>query len=171
MGRSGSISLEERIFSIRRQRVMLDRDLAELYGVETKVLNQTFRRNRNRFPDGFAFRLTAYEQAGLVSVHERFRPLKHSSAPSLAFTDYGVAMLSGVLRSPKAIRVNIRIIQAFVRMRRLAAMDRDVRDVVAALKVKVGEHDDSIRKMFEALDRLVESGPKPLPVIGFSRTE
>ena len=105
------VPLEERIFAIRGQRVMLDRDLAELYGIETRILNQAYQRNRERFPDGFAFRLTAGEQSGVISVCERLRPLIHSNQPSLAFSDYGVAMLSSVLRSPKAVRVNVQIIR------------------------------------------------------------
>jgi len=163
--------LEERIFAIRRNRVMLDRDLAELYGVKTKVLNQAYRRNRARFPDGFAFRLTAQEQSGLISLHERFRTMRHSGRPALAFTDYGVAMLSSVLRSHKAVRVNVRIVQAFVRLRRLAMMDRDLKDAVTALQAKVGEHDESIRKMIEALNRLAGSSPAPRSVLGFRRRE
>ena len=89
---------------------MLDRDLAELYAVKTKALNQAYRRNWRRFPDGFAFQLTVSEQASLIFVHERFSALRHSRQPALVFTDYGVAMLSSVLRSPRAIRVNVRII-------------------------------------------------------------
>ena len=150
---------------------MLDRDLAELYGVKTKALNQAYRRNRIRFPEGFAFRLTAQEQSGLISVHERFRPLRHANRPALAFTDYSVAMLSSVLRSPRAVRINVRIIQAFVRMRRLAMMDRDLKDAVSALQIKVGEHDESILKMFEALNRLIETVPEPLPIMGFRDRE
>lgn len=150
---------------------MLDHDLAELYGVKTKALNQAYRRNKSRFPEGFAFRLTVPEQSGLISVCDRFRTLRHSTQPALAFTDYGVAMLSSVLRSPKAVRVNVRIIQTFVRMRRLALMDRDIKDAVAALQVKVGEHDESILKMFEALNRLISAAPEPLSVMGFRRGE
>lgn len=171
MPRVPMVSLEERIFAIRRSRVMLDRDLAELYGVKTKVLNQAYRRNRKRFPEGFVLRLTEQEQSDLISLHERFRTLKHSRLPALAFTDYGVAMLSSVLRSPKAIRINVRIIQAFVRLRRLAMMDRDLKDAVTALQAKVGEHDESIRKMLEALSRLSAGGAEVRPVVGFLRRE
>jgi hypothetical protein len=138
---SSPIPLEERIFAIRRYRVILDRDLAELYGVKTKALNQAYRRNRGRFPEGFAFRLTAQE------------------------------LLSSVLRSPRAVRVNVRVIQAFVRMRRMAMMDRDIKDAISALQIKVGEHDESIQKMFAALNRLIETAPEPPPVIGFRRGE
>ncbi|MBI3564994.1 MAG: ORF6N domain-containing protein [Elusimicrobia bacterium] len=151
--------------------MMLDRDLAELYGVKTKVLNQAYRRNRTRFPEGFVFRLMESEQASLMSLHERYRLLRHARRPALAFTDYGVAMLSSVLRSPRAVRVNVRIIQAFVRMRRLAMMDRDLKDAVTALQAKVGEHDESIRKMLEAMNRLAGDGVAGRPVAGFLRRE
>ena len=91
--------LEQRIFTVRRQQVMLDRDLAELYGVETKVLNQAVKRNLERFPEYFCFQLTNLEKNELVTICDRFETLKHSSTLPYAFTEQGVAMLSAVLRS------------------------------------------------------------------------
>ena len=97
---------------------MLDRDLAELYGVETKVLNQAVKRNIDRFPERFRFQLTKEEMNELVTNCDRFNILKHSTARPYAFTEQGVAMLSTVLRSETAIRMSIHIMDAFVAMRR-----------------------------------------------------
>lgn len=101
---------------------MIDRDLAELYGVETKRLNEAVKRNIERFPERFRFQLTKEEMAELVANCDRFNSLKHSTVRSYAFTEQGVAMLSTVLRSETAIRVSIRIMDAFVAMRRFMVM-------------------------------------------------
>lgn len=148
------IEIEAYILTLRGQRVLLDRDLARLYGVTTKSLNQAIRRNPDRFPEGFMFRLTASEQKRLVQHESRLAAMKHAGSPPLAFCDYGVAMLSSVLRSPRASQVNVRIIQTFVRMRRLSALDGDVRAAVTALQAKVGEHDGAIRQIMDALGLL-----------------
>ena len=104
--------------SIRGRQIMLDRDFAELYGVETKVLNQAVKRNIDRFPERFRFQLTKEEMNELVTNCDRFNILKHSTARPYAFTEQGVAMLSTVLRSETAIRMSIHIMDAFVAMRR-----------------------------------------------------
>src|SRR5579859_1250740 len=119
--------IERRIFLIRGQKVMLDRDLAELYGVATKVFNQAVRRNRDRFPDDFMFRLTRAEAAVLRSkivTLEKGRG-RHSKYASFAFTEHGVAMLSSILRSKRAVAMNILIVRAFVRLRELLATHKD----------------------------------------------
>ncbi len=112
-------TLQNRIFSFRDEPVMLDRDLAYLYGVQTKALNQAVQRNIDRFPEGFSFRLTADEKDELVTICDRFKSLKHSNVCPRAFTEQGVAMLSAILRSETAVKVSIQIMQAFVKMRRL----------------------------------------------------
>ena len=110
--------IENKIHEIRGQKVMLDFDLAEMYGVETKRLKEQVRRNSERFPSDFMFELSKKEWSELVANCDRLPDsLKHSSVPSFAFTEQGVAMLSGILRSPQAIEVNINIMRAFVRMR------------------------------------------------------
>src|SRR5579864_2809037 len=98
-----TINVEQKIFVIRGQRVMLDRDLAALYQVPTRILNQAVKRNKYRFPNGFMFRLSKKELEQLITNCDRFTSLKHSSYPPLAFTDYGVVMLSSVLNSTRAI--------------------------------------------------------------------
>ena len=118
--------VESRIMSIRGKQIMIDRDLADLYGVETKVLNQAVKRNMERFPERFRFQLTKEEMAELVANCDRFNSLKHSTVRSYAFTEQGVAMLSTVLRSETAIRVSIRIMDAFVAMRRFMVTNAEV---------------------------------------------
>ena len=118
--------VESRIMSIRGKQIMIDRDLAELYGVETKRLNEAVKRNIERFPERFRFQLTKEEMAELVANCDRFNSLKHSTVRSYAFTEQGVAMLSTVLRSETAIRVSIRIMDAFVVMRRFMVTNAEV---------------------------------------------
>ena len=164
-----TVEIEKRILSIRGQRVMLDRDLAELYGVKVKAINQALRRNRERFPEGFAFQLTAEERDSVIQDFPRLITLKFANNPPVAFTDYGVAMLSSVLKSTRATHINIRIIQAFVRLRRLAVLDSDLRMTVAALQAKLGEHDESIQELFEALGEMGDGELRP--VLGFQPKE
>ena len=118
--------VESRIMAIRGKQIMIDRDLAELYGVETKRLNEAVKRNIERFPERFRFQLTKEEMAELVANCDRFNSLKHSTVRSYAFTEQGVAMLSTVLRSETAIRVSIRIMDAFVAMRRFMVTNAEV---------------------------------------------
>ena len=115
------IDIRSRIFTIRGVQVMLDRDLAMLYGIETKVLNQAVKRNIERFPDDFLFQLSKNENSELVTNCDRFKTLKHSSVPMTAFTEHGILMLSSVLKSEIAAEVNIRIMREFVAMRRALA--------------------------------------------------
>lgn len=108
---SGEIIIENRIFNLRGMQVMIDRDLAELYGVETKVLNQAVKRNIERFPPQFRLQLIDNDLSELVTICDRFEKLKHSSSLPYAFTEQGVAMLSAVLKSGTAVKVSIQIIQ------------------------------------------------------------
>lgn len=123
---SKTVIIEDRILSIRNAQVMVDRDLAKLYGVETKVLNQTVKRNIERFPERFRFQLTEYEKNELVTKCDRFERLKHSSVCPFVFTEQGVAMLSSVLRSDTAVSVSIQIMDAFVTMRRFLVSNAQV---------------------------------------------
>ena len=114
-------SIRSRIFTIRGIQVMLDRDLAELYGVPTKRLNEQVRRNAERFPDDFMFHLSKSEMSELVANCDRFNKMKHSSVPMTAFSEHGIIMLASVLKSGVAIEASIRITHAFVAMRRALA--------------------------------------------------
>jgi len=118
--------IENKIFVIRGHKVMIDRDLAELYGVLTKVLNQAVKRNIKRFPDEFMFQLNNNEKNELVTNCDRFKKLAHSSSNPYAFTEHGVDMLSSVLNSEKAIAINIQIIKAFVKLREIALTHKEL---------------------------------------------
>ena len=128
--------IQSRIVAVRSVQVMLDRDLAVLYGVQTKVLNQAVKRNIERFPERFMFRLVESEMRELVTKCDRFENLKHSVVPMYAFTEQGVAMLSAVLRSKIAIDVSIRIMDAFVAMRRFAYDHAGLVQRVGAIELK-----------------------------------
>ena len=110
--------IENRIFNMRGMQVMIDRDLAELYGVETKRINEQVKRNIERFPSNFWFQLNENERIELVAICDRFEKLKHSTSLPYAFTEQGVAMLSAVLKSETAVKVSIQIMQSFVEMRK-----------------------------------------------------
>jgi hypothetical protein len=112
------LEIENRIFTVRGIQVMIDKDLADLYQVNTKVLNQAVRRNINRFPESFRFQLTKIEKIELVTNCDRLESLKHSSTTPYVFTEQGVAMISSVLKSEVAADISIQIMQAFVAMRK-----------------------------------------------------
>src|SRR3989304_3782451 len=113
-------TIEQRIFLIRNQKVMIDRDIAELYGVETKNLNRQVKRNIQRFPEEFMFQLTVEERNQLVTICHRFKTMKHSSSLPYVFTEHGVAMLASVLKSDRAVKISINIIKAFVKLREMS---------------------------------------------------
>ena len=144
--------IENRIFTIRGNQVMLDRDLAEMYNVETKVLNQAVKRNIERFPELFRFQLTDSEKNELVTNCDRFENLKHSSNNPYAFTEQGVAMLSAVLRSDTAIKVSIQIINAFVEMRKLIANHNGLLQRMEGAERKLLETDHKFEQLFRALE-------------------
>lgn len=163
--------IESRILLLRGQKVMLDIDLATLYEVEVRVLNQAVKRNIERFPADFMFQLTAEEAALLRSqtVILKTGRGRHRKYMSYAFTEQGVAMLSSVLRSPRAVRVNIEIMRAFVRLRRMLASHAELARKLAALEKK---YDAQFKVVFDAIRELM-SPPKPgkRRPIGFSTKE
>jgi hypothetical protein len=162
--------IETAILLIRGQKVMVDRDLAELYGVETKVLKQAVNRNIDRFPPDFMFVLTREEFSNLRSQivtssssqwgGPRYKPM--------VFTEQGVAMLSSVLRSKRAVQVNIEIMRAFVRLRRMLSAHKDLERKLAALEKK---YDDQFKIVFEAIAELMTPPEKPTRKIGFEVKE
>jgi hypothetical protein len=160
--------IERSIQVIRGQRVMLDDDLALLYAIPVKVLNQAVRRNRVRFPDDFAFQLTLQEFRNLKSqivtsssAHGGRRKLPW------AFTEHGVAMLASVVRSPPAVRVNIEIVRAFVRLRRLLATPGELVEQLRQLADTVQLHDAHIKEFARVLQRMIEPPPEPRRPFGF----
>lgn len=156
--------IEQCILLVRGQKVMLDRDLAELYGVETKVLNQAVKRNSKRFPSDFMFKLAVDEKNELVTNCDRFEALKHSTALPNAFTEQGVAMLSSVLKSERAVVVNIAIMRAFVQLRKMLESHKELAQKLEELESK---YDKQLRVVFDALRELMAPPePKKNP-IGF----
>lgn len=144
--------IESQIFTIRGLQVMIDRDLAEMYQVETKVLNQAVKRNSERFPIQFRFQLTENEKTELVTICDRFDSLKHSSSNPNVFTEQGVAMLSAVLRSKIAVQISIQIINAFVEMRKFIANHYGLLQRMEGIERKQIETDQKFEQVFKALE-------------------
>jgi hypothetical protein len=160
--------VQQRILIIRAQRIILSADLAALYGVPPKQLNQAVQRNRERFPDDFMFQLTPAEFRILKSQFVTSSWGGARRARPYAFTEQGVAMLSAVLRSPTAVRVSIEIVRAFVRLRQLLASHEDLRHKFEALERKLSEHDRRFTIVFDAIRQLMEPpDDPPKPPIGF----
>ena len=161
--------IEHAILLIRGQRVMLDRDLAAMYGVTTGNLNKAVRRNLSRFPGDFMFQLTADEasrfQFGILKKGMNIKYLPY------VFTQEGVAMLSGVLRSPRAEQVNIAIMRAFVRLRETLSLHKELAHKLSELERKIENHDENIRTLFEAIHQLMTPPEQPHKEIGFNVRE
>ncbi|MCI1640415.1 MAG: ORF6N domain-containing protein [Bacteroidales bacterium] len=145
-------NIENCIFYIRNQQVMIDRDLAGMYGVETKVLNQAVKRNIERFPNKFRFQLTNNEYNELVTNCDRFESLKYASTNPYAFTEQGISMLSAVLRSQTAIQVSIRIMDAFVEMRKFIIGNAAIFQRLGKVEQKQIEADQKFDQLFKALE-------------------
>jgi len=160
-------AIESRIHLIRGAKVMLDADLAQLYGVTTGNLNKSLQRNQERFPADFIFQLTPNEfenlifQSGISSRHGGRRHLPY------AFTQEGIAMLSSVLRSPRAIAVNVEIMRAFIRMRGMLVSVDELARKLEALERKALAHDEDLEEIFTALRELMTPPEKPRRQIGF----
>ena len=153
-------SIERRIFVIRGQKVMVDSDLADLYRVPTKVFNQAVKRNLNRFPKDFMFRLSGKEMEILRSqiVTSSWGGRRHMP---YAFTEQGVAMLSSVLNSDRAVYVNIAIMRAFVKLREILTTHRELAQKIEELERKYKQHDDKIQAVFDAIRQLLQAPTVP----------
>ena len=174
-------AIVSKIYLIRGQKVMLDRDLAELYGVETRTLNQAVRRNEKRFPKDFMFQLTEKELANWISQFVISNSNKEKMGLRklpLAFTEQGVAMLSSVLNSETAIAVNIRIIRIFTKMRQLLLTHKDILVKLEQVEkqllkqdIKIDKHEEEIQVIFQTLKELINPPQEPRPRIGFRRKD
>jgi ORF6N domain len=164
----GSPAIEERIYVIRGRQVMLDEDLADLYGVETKRLVEQVKRNLDRFPDDFMFQLVKGEAAALRSQIATSNTGRGGRryAPYV-FTEQGVAMLSSVLRSKTAIAVNIEIMRAFVELRRVANSHAAIETRLERIERGMGEHDEQLQQIFGALRQLIAPPSPPKRPVGF----
>lgn len=157
-----------KIYQIRNHKVMLDMDLAELYGVETKQLKRAVKRNIDRFPDDFMFELDDQEFENLRSQSGTSSWGGVRYAP-MAFTEQGVAMLSSVLNSKRAIAVNIQIIRVFTKMRQLLMTHKDILLKLEKLERKTGKHDENFKIVFDYLKELLNPPSEPMRKIGFKQ--
>jgi ORF6N domain. len=159
--------IAQRIRHLRGEKVLFDSDLAQLYGVTTGNLNKAVNRNRHRFPSDFMFQLTAEEAKRLIfqfGISKRRGGRRHMP---YAFTEQGVAMLSSVLNSERAVKVNIAIMRAFVNMRRMLETNRELARKFSELERRVGKHDEEIAAIIEAIRQLMAPAEKPRREIGF----
>lgn len=162
-------SIQNRIYQLRGERVMLDRDLAALYETETKALNLAVKRNIKRFPEDFMFQLTKEEFEALrfqIETLENEYPLRLQNETSkgrggtrylpYAFTEQGVAMLSGILNSDRAVNMNIAIMRAFVEIRRIVLKQTDLKQQLKEIKERLGEHDVQLNQIYDAMENLLD---------------
>lgn len=152
------------VFYIRNKKVMLDFHLSMMYNVETRALKQQIRRNLDRFPEDFMFQLTEHEWRELITNCDKLGAYKYSPIAPLAFTEQGVAMLSGILRSPLAIKVNIAIMRAFVKMREFLDDNKELREKIEQLEAK---YDNQFSLVFEAIKQLMKKEDEPRNPVGF----
>lgn len=162
--------VSQRIFFIRGQKVMLDADLAELYGITTGNMNLAVRRNINRFPEDFMFKLKDEEYKNLILQTARSSWGGGRYLP-YAFTEHGVAMLSSVLRSPRAVQMNILIVRAFIKIREILASNRDLAGKIEDLQREQKLQNKHINSIYTMLDKLINEPIKPPKRIGFERTK
>jgi hypothetical protein len=159
--------IDSRILLIRGHRVMLDADLAEVYGTTTKALNQAVKRNRERFPAEFMFQLTRREKDEVVTNCDHLGKLKYSPNFPFAFTEYGAVMLASVLNSPIAVQASIAVVRAFIRLREILAAHKELARKLKELENRIEGHDEEITALFDAIRELMDSPEKPSKQIGF----
>jgi hypothetical protein len=160
-------SIEPLILAIRNKRVIVDVDLAKLYGVSTKALNQAVTRNRDRFPDDFCFHLTKMEKMELVTDCDRFKKLKHSTSLPRAFSEFGAIMVASVLNSPQAVRTSVFVVRAFVRMREFLAAGVELALELAEIRNRVEDHERDISDILDAIQLLTDTRVERVRRIGF----
>jgi hypothetical protein len=156
--------IEMRIVLLRDQRVMLDADLAAIYGVSTRVLNQAVKRNRDRFPEDFMFRLTEAEKVKVITFCDHLRPLRFSPSLPHAFTEHGAIMLASVLNTPTAVQASVHVVRAFVRLREVLANHKGLARRLEELEKK---YDAQFKVVFDAIRQLMAPPAKPRRSIGF----
>jgi len=164
-------SIAQQIFFIRAEKVMMDFDLAKLYNVETKTLKRAVKRNLDRFPPDFMFEISQEEYKTLRYQNGTIKQGRHSKYLPYAITEQGVAMLSGVLKSKRAIDVNIVIMRTFVNMRRLLMGNKElaqkIRELERMMQSRISDHDKKFQLVFEAIRQLMQEKSKPRKAIGF----
>jgi hypothetical protein len=165
-------SIKSKIIMIRGEKVMIDRDLAELYGVETGALNRAVKRNIERFPDDFMIQLSV-EEWNLLRCQFGISKSSHGGRRNLpyGFTEQGVSMLSSVLNSKRAIEVNIAIMRVFVQIRKMAISQERISGRIRDIEARLEDHDESIDAIFEAIVQLITPDENPKKQIGFEVKE
>ncbi len=185
------VTLENKIHFLRGMKVMLDTDLAEIYGVDVKRLNEQVKRNRDRFPEDFVFQLTDIEYASILksqiatSSEEtilrsqnatlRFEHGKHRKFLPYAFTEHGAVMLATILRSPTAIKASILVVKAFVKLNEYLSLHKDLAEKMKLLESKSDKHDQEIQTLFQTIHELMATPPPPelppMKKVGFKRKD
>jgi len=160
-------SIEKKILFIRGKRVMIDHDLALLYGVTTKRLNEQVKRNLERFPENFMFQLNTIEKNEVVAKCDHLARLRFSAYLPRVFTEHGILMLANVLSSTHAIHMSVQIIEVFIRMREMLMTHRELGTKLKELEQKVGKHDEDIQSIITAIQRLIAVENKPKRRMGF----
>jgi hypothetical protein len=153
--------IEQRILLIRGEKVIVDADLAEFYGVPTKRLNEQVKRNKDRFPDDFMFQLSAKEKSEAVANCDHLSRLKYSTALPYAFTEHGAIMAASVLNSQRAIEVSVFIVRAFVKLRKMIAENKELSRRIVQIERHLADHDDQIIELVKAIKQLLKPDPPP----------
>lgn len=163
--------IAERILVVRKHKVMIDADLAELYGVPTKALNQAVKRNQDRFPADFVFQLSKAEKEGVVTNCDHLARLKFSASLPFAFTEHGALMAASVLNTPRAVDVSVYVVRAFVQLRELLVSNRELalklKELEQRLERKLDTHDQAITQLMQAIRQLMTPPESKKRPIGF----
>ena len=154
-------AIGERILLIRGTRVLIDADLAKIYGVPTKALNQAVKRHKERFPEDFMFQLTEKEKEEVVTNCDHLSRLKFSPVMPYAFTEHGTIMAANVLNSPRAIKTSVYVVRAFVRQRELLLAHKELASVMAELERRVDKHDETIAAIIATIRELIDPPEDP----------
>ena len=153
--------IEQRILLIRGEKVIVDADLAQFYGVPTKRLNEQVKRNKARFPNDFIFQLSSEEKADVVANCDHLEKLKYSGSLPYVFTEHGTIMAASVLNSPRAIEVSVYIVRAFVRIRRVIAEHKEISRRIVQIEHHLADHDEQIIELIKAIKQLLKPEPPP----------
>lgn len=164
--------IEQRILMIRGEKVIIDADLAEFYGIPTRRLNEQVKRNKERFPDDFMFQLNADEKSEVIAKCDHLEKLKFSKALPFAFTEHGAIMAASVLNSPQAAEVSIFIVRAFVKLRQAIADYKDLTRKISQIERHLSGHDEQINAIIKTIKQLIQPAPVPKKRrIGFETDE
>lgn len=162
-------NIQPRILTIRGQKVLIDSDLAELYGVSTKRLNEQVKRNVKRFPEDFIFQLTQQEKSEVVAKCDHLTSLKFAKSMPYAFTEHGAIMAASILNSPQAIEMSVFVVRAFVRLREILFSHKELAHKIFELENRLGDHDTSINSIILAIKQLMAIPQKTMKQIGFQQ--